>query len=44
MMEAMMSSGRDDTQMIKNGFLIKRGVKPLKSISADGYETMYYFD
>ena len=45
MMEAMMSSGRDDTQMIKNNFLMKHGVKPKgRAYSADGYEAMYYFD
>jgi hypothetical protein len=45
MMEAMMSSGRDDTQMIKNGFLMNHGVKPKERVySADGYEVMYYFD
>jgi hypothetical protein len=43
MMNAMMSSGRDETQSIKNYFLSQHGVKPKGIVHSNGYE-MYYFD
>ena len=43
MMEVMMSSGRDDTQMIKTVFLIRHGIKPKRGVySADGHMMTYY--
>jgi hypothetical protein len=43
MMEAMMGSGRDDTQMIKTGFLIRHGIKPKGHYyTSNGYEMMSY--
>jgi hypothetical protein len=43
MMQARMDSGRDDTQMIKTGFLIRHGIKPKRGVySVDGHMMMYY--
>ena len=43
MMEARMNSVRDDTQMIKTGFLIRHGIKPKGGVySSDGHMMMYY--
>lgn len=43
MTEAIMNSGRDDTQMIKTGFLIRHGIKPKGGVySSDGYMMLYY--
>jgi len=45
MMNAMMSSGRDETQSIKSYFLTRHGVKPKgRAYSSDGYNIMHYFD
>jgi len=44
MMNAMMSSGRDETPQIKNYFLSNHGVKPKGRMVSNGYEVMYYFD
>ena len=43
MMEAMMGSGRDETQSIKTGFLIRHGIKPKgRYYSSNGYGMMCY--
>ena len=43
MMEAMMGSGRDETQSIKGYFLTQHGIKPKERYySSNGYEMMCY--
>lgn len=43
MMEAMMGSGRDETQSIKSYFLTQHGIKPKEHYySSNGYEMMGY--